>query len=85
MCASSEPEPSSSIGSRYGIKSPHHRAKQLGLTRSGGDTYRDYGRSKIGAWLLSIGAKLDPDWRAELAALLNLLCRQVRLRYAEDR
>jgi hypothetical protein len=35
--------------------------------------------------LLSIGAKLDPDWRAELAALLNLLCRQVRLRYAEDR
>lgn len=84
-CAPGEPESINSVGTRYGIKAPYHRAKQLGITRSKGDTYRDYRMSKIGAWLVSIGATLDPDWREEIAALLNLLCRQVRLLCAEDR
>lgn len=83
-CAPSEPQSINSIGTRYGIKAPYHRAKQLGITRSKGDTYRDYRMSKIGAWLVSIGATLEPDWREEIAALLNLLCRQVRLLCAED-
>jgi hypothetical protein len=84
-CAPTEPESINSIGARYGIKAPYHRAKQLGITRSKGDTYRDYRMSKVGAWLVSIGARLEPDWREEIAALLNLLCRQVRLRHAEER
>lgn len=84
-CASNEPKSINSIGTRYGIRAPYHRAKQLGITRSKGDTYRDYRMSKIGAWLVSTGATLDPDWREEIAALLNLLCRQVRLLGSEDR
>ena len=80
-CAPSEAESINSIGTRHGIRAPYHRAKLLGITRSKGDTYR---MSKIGNWLVSIGAKLDPDWREEIAALLNLLCRQVRLRFAEE-
>ncbi|MGI5013786.1 MAG: hypothetical protein ACRYGO_21470 [Janthinobacterium lividum] len=83
-CASTESESIHRIGTRHAIRAPYHRAKQLGITRSKGDTYRDYRMSKIGAWLLSIGAKIDPDWREEIATLLNVLCRQLRLRYAEE-
>ncbi|KAF1856335.1 hypothetical protein Lal_00037375 [Lupinus albus] len=50
-CAPDESQSINSIGTRYGIKAPYHRAKQLGITRSKGDTYRDYRMSKIGAWL----------------------------------
>lgn len=84
-CAPVEPESIHSIGKRYLIKSPHHKARQLGITRNRGDIYRDYHMSKIGKWLSSLGARIEPDWRLEIAALLNLLCRQLRLRYAEDR
>jgi hypothetical protein len=79
-CADVKPEPVSRIAERLDIGTTFHfKAKKLGITRSKGETYRGYEKTKIGAWLLSTGAELHPDWRTELAALLNLLCQQVRL------
>ena len=81
-CADGKAEPISRIAARMGIGATHHLiAKRLGITRSKGETYRGYEKTRIGAWLLSTGAQLHPDWREELATLLLLLCRQVRLRF----
>lgn len=80
-CTDGEPEPVSRIAKRLNLGTAFFfRAKKLGITRSKGDTYRGYEQTKIGAWLLSTGAQLHPDWRAELAALLIVLCHQVRRR-----
>lgn len=83
-CAEGKAEPVSRLAERMGVGTNYHlMAKRLGITRSKGDTYRGYEKTKIGAWLLSTGAQLHPDWREELATLLLLLCRQVRLRFKE--
>jgi hypothetical protein len=83
-CADGQPEPVSRIAQRLMLGSTFHiKAKKLGITRSKGETYRGYGATRIGAWLRSTGAQLDPEWRQELAALLILLCQQVRLRVRE--
>lgn len=84
-CADGKPEPVINIAQRYSVRNHHQRAKQLGITLSKGETYRGYEKTKIGAWLVSLGCRIDPDWREELAALLILLCRQVRLRHLEAR
>jgi len=78
------PEPMSAIAARTGIVTTwFNRAKALGITRSKGETYRGYERTKIGRWLVSNGAELHPDWREEVAALLLLLCQRVRLHRRE--
>lgn len=83
-CADGKPEPVSRIAQRLALGTAFHfRAKKLGITRSKGETYKGYEHTKIGAWLRSTGAQLDPEWRQELAALLLLLCQQVRLRVRE--
>jgi hypothetical protein len=75
-----ESEPISSLATRFGMGAGHHaKVKRLGITRSKGQTYEGYERTAIGRWLLSMGALLRPDWREEVAALLILLCHQVRL------
>ena len=79
-CADGKAEPVYKIAERLALRNFHHLAKRLGITRSKGETYRGYEKTKIGAWLLSVGGQLHPEWREELAALLILLCRQVRLR-----
>ncbi|MGV7209825.1 hypothetical protein ACLB1G_18450 [Oxalobacteraceae bacterium A2-2] len=85
-CAEGRAEPVSSIAQRLALGSTFHlRAKKLGITRAKGDTYRGYENTAIGGWLRAVGAQLHPDWREELAALLVLLCRQVRLRAGEAR
>jgi len=79
-CTDEKPEPVSRIAQRMALGATFHiRAKQLGITRSKGETYRGYEATRIGAWLRSTGAQLNPEWREELAALLVLLCQQVRL------
>ncbi|WP_296946747.1 hypothetical protein [uncultured Massilia sp.] len=83
-CADGKPEPVSRIAQRLNLGTMFHiRAQKLGITRSKGETFRGYEKTKIGAWLRSTGAQLDPEWRQELAALLILLCQQVRLRLKE--
>lgn len=73
-------EPISSIARRHALGSTYHtKARKLGVTRSKGETYAQYGQTKIGQWLLSAGARLDPDWREEIAVLLVLLCHQAGL------
>lgn len=85
-CNDDKPEPVSRIAERLALGTAFHfKAKKLGITRSKGETYRGYEKTKIGAWLLSVGAQLHPDWREELATLLILLCQQVRLRVREVR
>ncbi len=78
-CAESEDkEPISRIAKRLKLGTAfHHRAKRLGITREKGATYHGYEETKIGRWLLSVGAKLNPEWREELAILLTLLCQKV--------
>jgi hypothetical protein len=79
-CADGKPEPVSGIAKRMELGSVFHlKARKLGITRKKGETYRGYEKTKIGGWLLSTGAKLQPDWCMELAALLTLLCQRVRL------
>ncbi len=83
-CADGKPEPVSRIAQRLDLGTTFHvRAQKLGITRSKGETFRGYEKTKIGAWLRSTGAQLHPEWRQELAALLVLLCQQVRLRLKE--
>jgi len=82
-CAEDKAEPISRIAGRMAVANYHVMAKRLGITRSKGETYRGYEQTRIGAWLLSTGAKLHPDWREELATLILLLCRQVRLHVTE--
>jgi len=79
-CADGKAEPMSSIAERTRMGTAwHHRAKRLGITRSKGETYRGYEHTTIGRWLLAAGARLHPDWREEVAALLMVLCQRVRL------
>lgn len=80
-CADGDkPEPMSAIAARSGMPSTwFNRAKALGVTRSKGETYRGYERTKIGRWLVASGAELNPNWREEVAALLLLLCQRVRM------
>lgn len=80
-CADGDkPEPMSAIAVRTGMPTTwFNRAKALGVTRSKGETYRGYERTKIGRWLVASGAQLNPDWREEVAALLLLLCQRVRM------
>jgi hypothetical protein len=83
-CNEGKAEPISRIAERLTVGASYHlMAKRLGITRSKGETYRGYEKTKIGAWLLSTGAQLHPDWREELATLLLVLCRQVRLHVME--
>jgi len=84
-CADGDkPEPMSAIAARTGMPTTwFNRAKALGVTRSKGETYRGYERTKIGRWLVSNGAQLQPDWREEVAALLLLLCQRVRMHRRE--
>ena len=79
-CADEEDrEPLSAIAQRLAIGSSYHyRARTLGITRSKGETYAGYENTKIGGWLLSVGAALAQDWQMELAVLLILLCLQVQ-------
>jgi hypothetical protein len=73
-----EKEPISRIAARLAIGTGFHfKAKRLGITRSKGETYVGYEKTKIGRWLLSVGAKLNEEWQEELAVLLTLLCLQV--------
>lgn len=73
-----EAQPLSTIAKRWAMGSSYHyQAKKLGITREKGDTFDGYEKSKIGGWLLSVGARLTEEWRAELAALLIVLCLQV--------
>lgn len=79
-----KPEPMSAIAARTGMPATwFSRAKALGVTRSKGETYRGYERTKIGRWLVSNGAQLHPDWREEVAALILLLCQRVRMHRRE--
>lgn len=84
-CADDDkPEPMSAIAARTGMPTAwFNRAKALGVTRSKGDTYRGYERTKIGRWLVANGAELRPEWREEVAALLLLLCQRVRMHRRE--
>lgn len=76
----SQAEPISRIAERFKMGPGYHRKiAALGITRSKGDTYAGYETTKIGRWLCSLGARLAPDWREELAALLIVLCERVRL------
>lgn len=73
-----EKEAISSIAKRLALgTSYHYKAKTLGITRSKGATYVGYEKTKIGSWLLSVGAKLNEEWQEELAILLILLCLKV--------
>ena len=56
-------EPVSSIAARLRASSYHYRAKQLGITRSKGETFAGYEQTKIGRWMRSLGAVLAPDWQ----------------------
>lgn len=84
-CADGDkPEPMSAIAERTSMKTAWFtRAKALGITRSKGETFRGYERTKIGRWLRSNGAELHPDWREEVAALIMLLCQRVRMHRRE--
>lgn len=73
-----KPEPMSAIAARTRMPAWFNRAKALGVTRSKGETYHGYERTKIGSWLVASGAQLNPAWREEVAALLLLLCQRVR-------
>ncbi|KFI09095.1 hypothetical protein [Massilia sp. BSC265] len=76
---SQDREPISSIARRMEIGTAFHfKARKLGITRSKGETYRGYGHTRIGRWLTDVGARLESDWREEIAALLVLLCERVR-------
>lgn len=78
-CAREEkPEPVKSIAERFAMgTSYHYKAQRLGITSEKGATHKDYKKTMIGRWLMSVGAKLIPEWQEELAALLNLLCQKV--------
>lgn len=74
-------EPISSIARRLALGSSYHyKARLLGITRSKGETYVGYEKTKIGAWLLSLGAELSLHWQEELAILLVILCHQALAR-----
>lgn len=76
----SQAEPISRIAERFKMGPGYHRKiTALGITRTKGETYAGYETTKIGRWLCSLGARLGPDWRAELAALLIVLCERVRV------
>ncbi len=72
-----EREPVSSIAARLRASSYHYRAKQLGVTRSKGETFAGYEQTKIGRWMRSLGAVLAPDWQVEIGILLIVLCERV--------
>lgn len=77
-----EREPVSAIARRFSLGTAfHHKARRLGITRSKGESYRDYGKTSIGRWMLDVGVEMDLDWREEIAALLTMLCQRVRTLY----
>lgn len=78
-CAENEDKESiSGIAERLALGSSYHyKAKGLGITRGKGETYVGYEKTKIGRWLLSVGAKLNEEWQEEIAILLTLLCLKV--------
>jgi hypothetical protein len=70
-------EPVSSIAARLRASSYHYRAKQLGITRSKGETFAGYEQTKIGRWMRSLGAELVTGWQVEIGILLIVLCERV--------
>ena len=79
-------EPISSIAKRWELGSSYHyKARQLGITRSKGETYVGYEKTAIGGWLKKVGAQLTPDWREEIAMLLLLLCQRALAMPGEER
>ena len=73
-----ESEPISHIAKRLALSSYHYKAKKLGVTREKGETHMGYENTLIGGWLVSVGAKVNPEWREELSILISLLCMKVR-------
>ena len=62
-CAEEKAEPVSRIAERMHIANYHVTAKRLGITRSKGETYRGYEKTKIGAWL-EVVERRDPTCTA---------------------
>lgn len=68
-------EPISAIAKRMALGSSYHyRARQLGVTGAKGGFFQGYESTKLGQWLVSLGARINQEWREELAVLLTLLC-----------
>jgi hypothetical protein len=71
-------QPISAIADRLRLGSSYHyKAKQLGITGSKGGFYQGYEKTRIGQWLVSLGAQINREWQRELMVLLVILCSQV--------
>jgi hypothetical protein len=71
-------QPISTIAKRMQLGSSYHyKAKQLGITGDKGGFYQGYEHTLIGQWLVSLGARISPEWRRELMLLIVILCQQV--------
>ena len=52
----------------------HYKAKQLGITGAKGGFFSGYEATKLGKWLVSLGAQINRDWQQELLILIAILC-----------
>jgi hypothetical protein len=75
-CAEEEDrEPISRIADRLALGANYHsKARLLGITGSKGGFFQGYENTKIGKWLVSVGATINAEWQRELVALLAILC-----------
>jgi len=85
-CSDDEDQyPISAIADRLRLGSSYHyKAKQLGITGSKGGFYQGYEKTRIGQWLVSVGAQISHEWQRELMILLVILCHQVLEQCQED-
>jgi hypothetical protein len=86
-CSDDEDQhPISAIADRLRLGSSYHyKAKQLGITGRKGGFYQGYENTRIGRWLVSVGARISHEWQRELTVLFVILCHQVLEQCREDR
>lgn len=84
--AGKDRQPISAIADRLRLGSSYHyKAKQLGITGSKGGFYQGYEKTRIGQWLVSLGAQINREWQRELMVLFVILCHQVLEQCREER
>lgn len=66
------------LAKAYQIKGYHYRAGKLGITepRGGFGDPSEFAATQIGQWLQGLGLTVDREHRGEIAAALQILCRE---------
>jgi hypothetical protein len=76
----------STLRDRYGIRSHHVKARQLGITSAlgGFPSFDDFAQTLLGQWLQGLGIAITRENQSEIRTALKILCRAALDRVKAD-